>query len=96
MEYSDPEANVPFAKLLYSNNAVMQSFYDALSDDGVFVMQLGESSVHNSPSETNSFAKNRAATTRLLEEVGFESIHAYEEVSGFCVFIVNRCMILSA
>lgn len=82
MVYSDPEANVPFAKMLYSNIAVMQSFYDALSDNGVFVMQLGESSNHGDPSETNSFAKNRAATTGLLEEVGFESIHAFEEVSG--------------
>lgn len=78
---SDPESEIPFAKALYSNNKFMQAFFDALSDDGILVMQLGEAPYFGSPDETFSRFKNRLATTRLLEDIGFQSIHAYEEVS---------------
>lgn len=78
---SDPESNIPFAQVLYANDAVMQSFYDSLSDNGILVMQLGESAENDAPSELNSMGKNRAKTTDLLTKVGFQSIHAYEEVS---------------
>ena len=61
----------------YSN---MRAFYNALSEDGIIVMQLGEAPEVWHPDETHSKFKNRAAAIRLLEEVGFESIHAYEEV----------------
>lgn len=59
----------------------MQTFYNSLSYDGVLVMQLGEAPEWFLPDETHSKFKNRAVTTNLLERVGFESIHAYEEVS---------------
>ena len=45
-------------------------------------MQLGESPYHRSANEANTMSKNRLATTELLSRVGFESIHAYEEVCG--------------
>ena len=80
---SDPESDVPFTKLLYSNDAVMRAFYDSLSEDGILVMQLGESPTPRNAAETHSKAKNRDATTELLERVGFQSIHAYEEVSRY-------------
>jgi hypothetical protein len=60
----------------------MQSFYNSLSDDGVLVMQLGESPDSGDPDEMMSGDKNRVAALNLLETVGFESIHAYTEVSG--------------
>jgi hypothetical protein len=81
---SDPESEIPFTKALYGNDAVMKTFYKALSDDGILVMQLGESPNEFNPSEIHSRFKNRAATTSLLERAGFESIHVYEEVSLFC------------
>lgn len=59
----------------------MHAFFDALSDDGILVMQLGEAPPFDSPDETNTRFRNRPATTRLLEDTGFQSIHAYEEVS---------------
>jgi hypothetical protein len=62
----------------------MQSFYDSLSDEGILVMQLGEAADFDSPDETHSKFKNRVAAVNLLERVGFESIHAYEEVSDHC------------
>ena len=78
--HSDPESEIPFAKALYSNVTFMQSFYNSLSDDGILVMQLGESADLDDPDETYSKYKNRVAAVKLLEHVGFESIHAYEEV----------------
>lgn len=81
---SDPESEIPFAKALYSNMTFMQSFYDSLSDEGILVMQLGEAADFDSPDETHSKFKNRVAAVNLLERVGFESIHAYEEVSDHC------------
>jgi hypothetical protein len=47
-------------------------------------MQLGEAAEFFSPDETHSKFKNRVTAVNLLERVGFESIHAYEEVSGHC------------
>ena len=59
----------------------MKSFYNSLSDNGVLVMELGESPDSRDPGEMNSGDKNRVAALNLLERVGFESIHVFEEVS---------------
>jgi spermidine synthase len=84
---SDPESEVPFAKALYSDDTFMRAFYNSLSDDGILVMQLGEAPASHSPDETYSKFKNRAATTRFLEKLGFKSIHTYDEVS-YCFFVL--------
>jgi spermidine synthase len=84
---SDPESEIPFAQALYGNDTVMKTFYNSLSDDGILVMQLGKAPEWFNPDETHSKYKNRAATTSLLERVGFESIHVYEEVSAFCLSV---------
>jgi hypothetical protein len=93
--HSDPESEIPFAKALYSNAKFMQSFYDSLSDDGILVMQLGESAVLEDPDETYSKYKNRVAVVKLLERVGFESIHAYEEVRDQCWTCLSPHVFLS-
>lgn len=80
--YSDPEAEVPFARALYGDDSFMRAFFDSLSNDGILVMQLGEAPSYGAPDETYSKFKNRATTTKLLANLGFESIHAYEEVSN--------------
>lgn len=77
---------MPFAGVLYGNDAVMQSFYDSLSDEGILVMQLGESSSLVDPAEILGSFENRAKTTELLTRVGFQSIHAYEEVSTIILY----------
>lgn len=66
---------------LYSDKSLMEAFYNSLSSDGVLVMQLGESPELHYSDETRNKFKNRAEMERLLEEVGFESVHVYEEVS---------------
>ena len=65
----------------------MRAFYDSLSDDGILVMQLGQASKSDSPDETYSAFKNRAALMSFLEKLGFESIHTYDEVS-YCSFVL--------
>lgn len=68
----------------------MQSFYNSLSDDGVLVIQLGESPDWRESDETKSGGFNRVAALNLLEKVGFESIHVYEEVSRFHSCLYER------
>jgi hypothetical protein len=50
-----------------------------MTDNGVIVMQLGESPAFSDPADSTGIDEKRATITRLLEEVGFESIHVYEE-----------------
>jgi len=87
---SDPESEVPFAQALYGNDKFMRAFFNSLSDDGILVMQLGEAPKALSPDETHSKFKNRATTTKLLAKLGFESIHAYEEVSACESFVIHH------
>jgi hypothetical protein len=75
----DPESDVPFARALYGNEQFMRAFYNSLSEDGIVVMQLGQAPTFDLPDETHSKFRNRAATIRLLEDLGFGSIHEYEE-----------------
>ena len=78
---SDPESEIPFSKALYSNLVFLEAFYESLTEEGILVMQVGESPELWNADETRSTKyQNRAATIELLEKVGFESIHAYEEV----------------
>jgi hypothetical protein len=58
----------------------MEAFNNAMPSDGIIIMQLGETPQLFAADETRSKFKNRVVTEKLLEEVGFESVHAYEEV----------------
>jgi len=81
---------VPFTRALYSNDAVMRAFYNALSDHGIIVMQVGQSVESEDPDESFTLSRVRAETTKLLTRVGFQSIHAYEEVSScLCMFVFH-------
>ena len=88
------ESETAYADALYSNVTYMQSFYNSLSDDGILVMQLGESPESYGPDEMSFGDNNRVAAISLLETVGFESIHVYEEVSRQCRLSV--CMSIIA
>lgn len=50
-----------------------------MTDDGVIIMQLGESPGLMDPADSTGRDEKRAAITNLLKEVGFESMHVYEE-----------------
>ena len=64
---------------LYDNIDFLEALYDGMTDNGVIIMQLGESPGLMDPADRVSRDEKRAAITRLLEEVGFESMHVYEE-----------------
>jgi len=79
MDALDPQDNIPFAKALYDNDAFLRSLHSGLSEEGVIVMQLGSSPEFRDPPEDHSFHHNRAKVTELIQKVGFESMHVYEE-----------------
>jgi spermidine synthase len=81
---SDPESEVPFAEALYSDDAFMRAFYDSLSDDGILVVQLGAAPQSYTPDGSRIVLLQRV----FLEKLGFESIHAYEDVRYFSFILV--------
>jgi spermidine synthase len=73
------ESESVYAEAFYNNDTFVKSFYNSLSDNGILVMELGESPDSRDPDEMKSGDKNRVVALNLLESAGFESIHAFEE-----------------
>ena len=78
MDALDPQDNIEFADALYNNDVFLNAIYEALTDEGVLVLQLGESP-HNSDPAEQSNNMNRHHIMNMIEEVGFQSMHIYEE-----------------
>jgi len=76
----DPQDDIPFAEVLYSNFDFTEALFNALSDDGIIVMQLGQSPFHDNPPDEISPSHQRAKLIKGLQEFGFQSMHTYEEV----------------
>lgn len=79
MDALDPRDNIEFADQLYNNDVFMTALYNAINDDGILAMQLGEAPTAQDPAEELSLDKNRATVIRLMERIGFQSFHMYEE-----------------
>jgi len=79
MDALDPTDDVPFAKALYDNDTFLRALYSGLSDNGVIVMQLGESPGLTDPAETHSKHYHRGRLTKLCNQVGFKSLNIYDE-----------------
>ena len=86
---SDPQDNVPFAEVLYTNDAYLKSLYNALSDDGIIVLQLGVSPTNSDPDEILSLSRRRAYLVGSMERAGFQSLHVYDEMN--CDFEGTDC-----
>lgn len=72
MDALDPNDDIPFAKILYTSDVYIRSLYNALTQDGILVAQVGEVPDYSNPAdEVGSFA-NRAIMKAKLEEVGFK------------------------
>jgi len=84
MDALDPQDNVPFADMLYTDKAFIKTLYNALSEDGIIVMQLGDSPTITDPPEEFSKNSKRNFVMNVLGEVGFDHVHVYEE--GHCKF----------
>jgi len=74
----DSDKLVEIAGSLYKDNEFIPSLFDALSEDGVFVVQLGESERSYDPADETGPSKDKAHMMEALQHV-FESIHAYDE-----------------
>jgi len=79
MDALDPQDNVPFADVLYNNENFLRTLYNALSKDGIIVLQLGRAPTAKSPAEDFSRDSRRDMLTKSLGKIGFKSIHTYEE-----------------
>ncbi len=74
-----------------------QALYNALTDDGVIVMQLGVTPDLEDISDQYTKSKNRAKLTNGLSSIGFDSMHAYEEVnSGFVSVLFAQSVFFSS
>ena len=78
MDALDPQDNIEFADALYNNDVFLNAIYQALTDEGVLVLQLGESP-HNADAAEQSINMNRHHVVSMIEDVGFQSMHIYEE-----------------
>mmetsp|Transcript_8027 Transcript_8027/g.8253 ORF Transcript_8027/g.8253 Transcript_8027/m.8253 type:complete len:360 (+) Transcript_8027:2407-3486(+) len=79
MDALDPQEAIPFADVLYNNVAFIRSLFYALSEDGVLVMQLGETAHQAYPAEELTDNLNRAKVIKSIESLGFVSMHIYDE-----------------
>ena len=84
MSHSDPEDDIPFAEMLYNDEDFVETLYNSLTDDGVIVLQLGEAPGEEDPGEEFTKSSRRQTLIYLLEEVGFETMHFFED--GNCGF----------
>jgi spermidine synthase len=79
MDALDPQDNVVFARFLYSNDDFTEALFNALTDNGVMIMQLGiVPRIHDLPDEMSK-SQVRASLEQDLVRFGFKSIHQYEE-----------------
>eukprot|EP00984_Skeletonema_dohrnii_P021531 scaffold10784_cov80-Skeletonema_dohrnii-CCMP3373.AAC.1 len=79
MDCLDPNDDHPFAKVLYTDDGYVTSLYDALTDDGILVVQVGEASEIDDSADENGSFENRSTMIKMLDAIGFKSIHIYEE-----------------
>eukprot|EP00591_Stephanopyxis_turris_P010009 CAMPEP_0195509728 /NCGR_PEP_ID=MMETSP0794_2-20130614/2585_1 /TAXON_ID=515487 /ORGANISM="Stephanopyxis turris, Strain CCMP 815" /LENGTH=880 /DNA_ID=CAMNT_0040637019 /DNA_START=160 /DNA_END=2802 /DNA_ORIENTATION=+ len=79
MDALDPQDDIPFAEVLYSNDLFTKALSNALTDDGVMILQLGISPELSDPPDITTKSKNRAKITHGLKRIGFESMHSYDE-----------------
>eukprot|EP00985_Skeletonema_marinoi_P015075 scaffold7686_cov111-Skeletonema_marinoi.AAC.1 len=72
MDCLDPNDDHPFAKVLYTDDGYVTSLYDALTEDGILVVQVGEAVNSRSPSDENGSFENRSTMIKMLDEIGFK------------------------
>jgi hypothetical protein len=79
---SDPQIEKDFLDGLYDEGPFLRSLPLALSENGVFVAQVGEAAIFTTPPEVHSNNKNRVALVNSLVNIGFKSVREYELVGA--------------
>lgn len=65
--------------MLYTSDAFFTTLYNALSDDGIIVFQLGEAPADDDAPEEQSNFSRRQYLADSLGGIGFESVNVYAE-----------------
>lgn len=81
--------------MLYSNFDFTEALFNALTDDGIIVMQLGQSPFHDNPPDELSQSRQRAKLINGLQEFGFQSMQTYEEVRIFVLDLLKSHIYIS-
>ena len=87
--YRDPQIQKDFVVALYDGGDFLRSLPNALSENGVFIAQVGQAPILKSPSEDHSMHRNRVKFIQSLIDLGFQSILDYEEVSDKTIVCVD-------
>lgn len=82
MDALDPDKFVAIVGSLYKDDSFVESLYKGLNDDGVFVIQLGQTDDLGEPALETGPERDVAHIMSALKNAGFESIHQYDEVSA--------------
>ena len=87
MDALDPDKFVEIVGALYKDDAFTISLFKALTDDGIFIVQMGQADVaqHDDSSLKIGPTKDTQHFMNTLKKVGFESMTSYDEGgrSGF-------------
>jgi len=79
MDALDPNTSIEIAGGLYDDTTFVDSLFNGLSPDGVFVVQLGKSKMITDPPDEMGRFKDTALMIDALGKAGFVSIHTYDE-----------------
>lgn len=79
MDALDPDKMVEIVGNLYKDDTFTSSIFNALSEDGVFVVQLGQTDSLSDPAPETGSGKDKANMMQALKQVGFQSMHVYDE-----------------
>lgn len=77
MDALDPQLQKDFVDALYDEGPFLKSIPGALTDDGIFISQVGESPASDDPSEQLTESLNRYRLTKSLASFGFSTIRSY-------------------
>ncbi len=83
MDALDPQDDVPFAEVLYNDPIFFKTLSNALTQNGILVLQLGEAPVFSTPPEAVSRNNKRDFVMKQLAKL-FHSSHVFTE--GHCFF----------
>jgi len=85
MDALDPQIQKDFVDALYDEGPFLKSIPNALTDDGIFISQVGESVHMEDPVEQNTDNRNRVKLVKSLSRLGFTTVRSYSDSmqSGF-------------
>lgn len=92
MDALDPDKFVSIVGSLYTDNSFVKAIYNALNEDGILVIQFGETDSLRDPALETGPERDSADVMSALQNAGFESIHQYDEVS--CLFTSLICPVI--